>query len=222
MGLMQRIQRFSNPKFQKMGQVFSSNQSFTLLDVGAGNRSASKTKAVFPACRYYGLDIDRSTNYTEADFAQMEQFYELDLTKLDLSVLPDAFFDYINMAHVMEHLHNGDAVFPLLVQKLKPGGHFYIEYPGAKSLTLPSMHGTLNFHDDPTHVRVYSVAEFTGLAERHGCRVLASGTRRNGVYMLAMPLRIVGAWVQGKKPLANVFWDILGFAEYLFIQRVAR
>lgn len=219
MGLLQYIQRFSNPKFQKMARVFSATDSFTLLDVGAGNRSASKTKAVFPNCQYYGLDIDRSTNYTEADFAQMERFYELDLTALDLSVLPDAFFDYINMAHVMEHLHNGDAVLPLLIQKLKPGGHFYIEYPGAKSLTLPSMEGTLNFKDDPTHVRLYSVPELSALVLQHNCVVLMSGTRRNWVYILAMPLRIVGAWVQGKKPLANVFWDLLGFAEYLFIQR---
>lgn len=202
-----------------MARVFTADDSFMLLDVGAGNRSASKTKAVFPNCQYYGLDIDRSTNYTEADFAQMERFYELDLTALDLSVLPDAFFDYINMAHVMEHLHNGDAVLPLLIQKLKPGGHFYIEYPGAKSLTLPSMHGTLNFNDDPTHVRLYSVAELSALVAEHGCVVLMSGTRRNWVYILAMPLRVVGAWVQGKQPLANVFWDLLGFAEYLFIQR---
>jgi SAM-dependent methyltransferase len=133
--------------------------------------------------------------------------------------LPDAFFDYINMAHVMEHLHNGDAVLPLLIQKLKPGGHFYIEYPGAKSLTLPSMEGTLNFKDDPTHVRLYSVAELSALVVKHGCVVLMSGTRRNWVYILAMPIRIVGAWLKGKKPLANVFWDLLGFAEYLFIQR---
>jgi SAM-dependent methyltransferase len=219
MGLLQYIQRLSNPKFQKMARVFTADDSFTLLDVGAGNRSASKTKAVFPNCQYYGLDIDRSTNYTEADFAQMERFYELDLTALDLSVLPDAFFDYINMAHVMEHLHNGDAVLPLLIQKLKPGGHFYIEYPGTKSLTLPSMHGTLNFNDDPTHVRLYSVPELSALVAQHGCVVLMSGTRRNWVYILAMPLRVVGAWVQGKQPLANVFWDLLGFAEYLFIQR---
>ncbi|MGI9192467.1 MAG: class I SAM-dependent methyltransferase [Chitinophagaceae bacterium] len=221
MGFKQSIQRFSNPKFRHMARVFQSNDAFTLLDVGAGNRSASKTKSVFPNCRYYGLDIDRSTNYTEADFREMETFYELDLTLLNLSALPDGFFDYINMAHVIEHLHNGDAVLPILIQKLKPGGHFYIEYPGAKSLTLPSMAGTLNFHDDPTHVRVYSVVELGPIFEKNQCLVLNSGIRRNGPYLWATPLRVLAAWVQGKKPMANVFWDLMGFAEYLFVQRKA-
>ena len=219
MGFKQIIQRFSNPKFNHMARVFQPEQSFVLLDVGAGNRSASKTKSVFPNCTYYGLDIDRSTNYTDADFREMKAFYELDLTQLDLSSIPDQFFDYINMAHVIEHLHNGDAVLPLLIQKLKPGGYFYIEYPGAKSLTLPSMKGTLNFHDDHTHVRVYSVAELAPIFEQHGCRVLKCGTRRNRPYLLATPIRILAAWAQLKQPMANVFWDLLGFAEYLFVQR---
>ncbi|NBV95614.1 MAG: methyltransferase domain-containing protein, partial [Actinobacteria bacterium] len=72
---------------------------------------------------------------------------------------PDNYFDGIWMVHVIEHLHNGDAVIQHLLPKLKSGGFLYIEYPGQKSTTLPSMHGTLNFKDDPTHVRVYSVNE---------------------------------------------------------------
>lgn len=36
------------------------------------------------------------------------------------------------MAHVIEHLFNGDEVIPLLLTKLKSKGYFYIEYPGQK------------------------------------------------------------------------------------------
>lgn len=96
----------------------------------------------------------------------MEKFYELDLTLLDYAAIPNNFFDAIMMAHVIEHLHNGEEVLPLLVKKLKPGGHFYIEYPGKKSTTLPSMYGTLNFKDDPTHVRLYSVNELKKVFEK--------------------------------------------------------
>src|SRR5579872_836696 len=124
----------------KLRYLFKSfgNRPFALLDVGSGNHSASKITTRFPACSYYGLDLDKSYNNDEGDFRVMKDFYELDLTKLDYSKIPDEHFDGIWMAHVIEHLPNGDEVLPLLLKKLKKGGYFYIEYPGEKSTRLPS------------------------------------------------------------------------------------
>lgn len=212
------LKKLTNTKFRFIRKSFG-NRPFHMLDVGAGNRSASKTTTIFPNCTYSGLDLDRNTNYVDADFQAMKEFYELDLTKLDLSVIPDNHFDYINMAHVIEHLHNGDEVLPLLLKKLKSGGFFYIEYPGKKSLTLPSMYQTLNFHDDPTHVRVYSVPELKDIFERNGGKVISCGTRRNWFYILALPIRVIFSLVQIGRLRGNIFWDILGFAEYLYVQK---
>jgi len=106
-----------------------------------------------------------------------------------------------------------------LFPKLKPGGYMYIEYPGLKSTKLPSMYGTLNFKDDPTHVRLYSVKELTDLFEKNQFRVLRSGTRRNPWFIMSMPFRIVVSMLKGKKLQGNIFWDILGFAEYLWVQK---
>jgi SAM-dependent methyltransferase len=213
------IRRAVNIKFKHINKVFG-NKSFNLLDVGAGNQSASKTVSIFPNCNYYGLDLDKSTNYIEEDFSKMKHFYQIDLTKLEFSEIPDNFFDYINMAHVIEHLHNGDKVIPLLLNKLKPNGYFYIEYPGAKSLRLPSMYGTLNFKDDPTHVRVYSIIELGGIFQNNKCEVISSGFRRNWYYIFAMPLRIIISLAKLEKIKGNIFWDLLGFAEYLFVRKV--
>ncbi len=207
-----------NYKFGFINKQFG-NKPFRLLDVGCGNHSPSKTKSIFPNCEYYGLDLDKTYNNDAKDFEVTQKFYELDLTKLNYSIIPDNFFDFIRMAHVIEHLYNGDEVLKTLLPKLKKGGFFYIEYPGKKSLQLPSMHGTLNFHDDPTHVRVYSVEELQKIFEDRGCKVLRSGTRRNPWNILAMPARAVGSLIKGKKMEANIFWDITGFAEYLFVQK---
>ena len=217
-GINTFIKRKVNIKFNYINNAFGNN-SFTMLDVGAGNHSASKTKQVFPNCTYYGLDMDKETSYSAADFEVMHTFYEIDLTLLNLDSIPDHFFDYINMAHVIEHLHNGDKVLPLLLKKLKPSGYFYIEYPGQKSTTLPSMYGTLNFKDDPTHVRVYSVNELKNIFEPNNCEVLQSGTRRNWYYIIATPLRIFISLFQIGKVRANVFWDLLGFAEFLYCRK---
>lgn len=195
------------------------NKPFRLLDIGAGNHSATKAKRVFPLCEYHGVDMEKGYNNDEEDFKMMAAFYEMDLTKLDFSTIPDGYFDGIWMVHVIEHLYNGDEVIKGLLPKLKPGGYMYLEYPGIRSTRLPSMHGSLNFKDDPTHVRLYSVKELTSLFETFNCKVLRSGIRRNPWFIMAMPFRIIAALVKGKKLQGNIFWDLLGFAEYLWVRK---
>ena len=207
-----------NNKFIYLKKSFA-DRPFRLLDIGAGNHSATKTKRVFPLCEYHGVDMEKDYNNSDEDFSLMDSFYEMDLTKLDFSSIPDNYFDGIWMVHVIEHLYNGDEVIQRLLQKLKSGGYLYIEYPGAKSTRLPSMYGTLNFHDDPTHVRLYSIKELSELFTANNCHVLKSGIRRNPWYILAMPFRILSGIAKRKKIQANVFWDVLGFAEYLWIQK---
>jgi hypothetical protein len=68
-------------KFLYMQRSFG-DRPFRLLDIGAGNHSASKTKRLFPNCTYYGLDLDKTYNNSPEDFEAMEAFYEMDLTKL--------------------------------------------------------------------------------------------------------------------------------------------
>jgi ubiquinone/menaquinone biosynthesis C-methylase UbiE len=192
---------------------------FKLLDIGAGNHSASKIKKVFPQCEYHGVDLEKEYNNSSEDFSLMKAFYEMDLTKLDMSSIPDNYFDAILMAHIIEHLHNGDEVIKKLLPKLKSGGYLYIEYPGIKSTKLPSMHGSLNFNDDPTHVRLYSVKELKTLFENNNCKVLKGGTKHNIWFILAMPFRILSFLVRGKKLQGNIFWDLLGFAEFLYVKK---
>jgi hypothetical protein len=195
------------------------NAPFRLLDIGAGNHSATKIKRVFSNCEYHGVDMEKEYNNSEEDFKLMHGFYEMDLTKLNFSSIPDNYFDGIWMVHVIEHLYNGDEVIKGLLPKLKSGGFLYIEYPGEKSTTLPSMHGTLNFKDDPTHVRVYSVKELEQLFSANNCTVIKGGLRRNGWFIAATPFRIMSTWIGGNKLKGNVFWDLLGFAEYVWVKK---
>ena len=206
-------------KFIYLNRAFE-KRPFRLLDIGAGNHSATKAKRVFPNCEYHGVDMEREYNNTASDFKLMDAFYEMDLTKLDFTSIPDNYFDAILMAHVIEHLYNGDEVLKGLLPKLKSGGYIYLEYPGEKSTRLPSMEGTLNFKDDTTHVKVYSVKELSVLLETNGCKVLKAGMRRNIWFLIAMPFRIIKCWVSGKKLQGNIFWDLLGFAEFVWARKL--
>jgi len=205
-------------KFIYLKQAFG-NKPFCLLDIGAGNHSATKAKTVFPNCEYHGVDREKDYNNTGDDLKQMDAFYEMDLTRLDFSSIADNYFDALLMVHVIEHLFNGDEVIKGLLPKLKKGGYIYLEYPGEKSTRLPSMQGTLNFKDDDTHVRVYSVKELSALLQVNGCKILKAGIRRNIWFMIAMPFKIIKCWVTGKKLQGNIFWDVLGFAEFVWAKK---
>jgi ubiquinone/menaquinone biosynthesis C-methylase UbiE len=202
-------------KFRFLPNEFKS-QKFSLLDVGAGSHSATKTKSIYPQCEYHGIDISKNYENDEADFKAMSGFYEMDLTALDFSSIPDQYFDVIIMSHIIEHLHNGDKVIEGLLKKLKVGGYIYIEYPAERSTRLPSMKRTLNFYDDPTHVRIYSVPEIKGILEKHACKVLKGQTRRYWPYIALLPLTLVSETIKYGFVPGGVFWDIAGFAEYLF------
>lgn len=195
------------------------NSNFTLLDVGAGNHSATKIKKHFPDCRYFGIDITKNYNNDEDDFRKMEGFWEKDLTKLDFADIPDAFFDAILMTHIIEHLLNGDSVIQSLLPKLKKGGYIYIEYPSGKSVDFPSKQGTLNFYDDPTHVRIYSVPELKALLEKQGVEILKSGVRKDWRNIAMMPVKMIHNKIKYGYVMGSVYWDWYGFAEFVWAQK---
>jgi SAM-dependent methyltransferase len=213
-----RARAYTNLSYRFLHKQFG-DRPFRLLDIGSGNQSATKITNAFPNCEYYGLDNTTAYNYTAEDFRKMKQFFEIDLTRSQLEEIPNAYFDVLWMVHVIEHLEQGEKVLEALLHKLKPGGYFYLEYPGEKSTKLPSMRGTLNFYDDPTHVRVYRLSELRRFFTDHNCTILSSGTRRNWVYIVATPFRVAASILRGKPVEGNLFWDILGFAEYLWVRK---
>ena len=72
----------------KLAQKYLLNKDLLILDVGAGSHSASITKKWLPACHYTGIDISKSYNNDEADFKAMDEFIEMDLTKLNFEKIP--------------------------------------------------------------------------------------------------------------------------------------
>lgn len=218
MSEVRRPRRILPFKFLALRRRFG-NRPFRLLDVGAGNHASTNTKAAFPNCVYSGIDLHRDYNNTDADIAAMDAFYEMDLTKLEFGAIPDRAFDAILVAHVIEHLPNGDDVLLGLVPKLAPGGLLYVEFPGPRSLRLPSMKGTLNFHDDETHVRVFTAQEVAGVLAGAGLAVRAAGTRRDWRGIVFFPFKVIHARFRYGFVPGSAFWDLLGFAEFVLAER---
>jgi SAM-dependent methyltransferase len=190
------------------------------LDVGCGNHMPQVTKKKFPGWNYYGLDR-ADYNVDEADKAVMSGYYRVDLESGNLDSVPDAFFDIIVMSHVLEHLRNGLEVLDALTKKLKPGGRIYLEFPSARSLGLPSMKGTLQFCDDETHVRVYSVREVANRLLERGLTVVKAGPRRYWLRIVVLPVVAPLKLLLGRGFEAGDFWDATGFADYVIARKPA-
>lgn len=196
------------------------DRSFSILDVGCGNHSATFTKHWFPNCRYSGVDRELYNN-DASDLALMERFYSADLESSALDEIPDGTFDLIICAHVIEHLTRGLVLLDRLCRKLAPGGEVYIEFPGPRSLGLPPMPGTLHFSDDPTHVRIYTIPEVANVLLARGLIVCRAGRRRSWPRVAVAPLLAVGSLFRHGYCGGGILWDFMGFADYVWARKPA-
>jgi len=223
--IKQMIRLYSTPKFVFLNRFiknYQSNYKIKVLDVGCGNRSPSITTSLFPEIEYFGLDKE-DYNLTIEDKKILEnRYFNVDLENLSEldRLLPDDYFDFIIMSHVIEHTINGLEVLEILTRKVKRGGGIYIEFPSIKSLSLPSMPGTLNFCDDPTHVRIYDIKEIANTLIRCGFKIIKAGKRRNLIRCLLTPLVAIYHLIKFKKVQGGAFWDILGFAEFVYAVKI--
>jgi SAM-dependent methyltransferase len=190
-------------------------QRITVLDVGCGNHSPALTKKWFKECIYHGADI-QEYNLDAQDKAAIDRFFPL-TTEIDsYNSIPEDAYDFIIMNHVLEHTHNPEEIVSQLCGKLKKGGVFWLAFPSLHSLELPagSSH-TLQFCDDPTHVRLIEVRDVANALLAANVNVVRGGRSRNlprfllGVVLL--PLALLTRATGRMRSLG--LWYVLGFED---------
>jgi len=130
MNMVKRMRILATPKFLFLNKFINSysEDKIKLLDVGCGNKSPSITVSLFPKIEYFGLD-KQEYNLTNEDKKILENKYFLvdldNLSELD-NALPNNYFDFIIMSHVIEHTRKGTEILEILSKKLKVGGGIYI------------------------------------------------------------------------------------------------
>lgn len=101
---------------------------------------------------------------------------------------PDGSMSAITCMHLVEHLRELGFLVREIGRLLMPGGRVYFETPHPKTLDLPSPPGkaagtfTVNFYDDPTHVRVVPTGTLAQLAKGEGLEIVAEGISRNWLF----------------------------------------
>lgn len=192
-----------------------------ILDIGCGNNSPSTTKHWFPGCHYSGADIAQYNN-NEQDIAAIDTFYPLGLDGSGYSVIPDKSYDFIVLHHVVEHMEHPEPILATICSKLKPGGYIWIAFPSLRSLSLPPAEGTLQFCDDPTHVRVPEVREVSNILLANDVKVLNAGRSKDFIRTLIgaaiLPLAFLRRLFTGRMSSKGL-WYVLGFEDHVFGQR---
>lgn len=169
MSIKVALVRYGKPKFR---EPFALNpKPKKILDIGVANDSYLECKAVFPDGEYHGLD------FFDAGIAMQkgDRFIQCNLDETpDWSLLPGN-YDLIIINHVLEHLRDGPGVLQQLCRKLAPGGILYVEVPSIRTAFKRKSRLSYHFHDDPTHISVYSLETLANVILRSDCKLVSCG-----------------------------------------------
>jgi ubiquinone/menaquinone biosynthesis C-methylase UbiE len=167
----------------------------SLLDLGSSDGETLRhISELRPDLRLHAVDVaGRPENYPSGC-----EFQRADLEREKLS-WPDNSMDAITCMHLVEHLNELTLLLEEVARLLKGAGAF-----------------TLNFHDDPTHIRPVAIETLAERTRATGLESLASGTSRNWLFAAAHPLFMCMP-PSRKKFTARVHW--LGWSAYLVARR---
>src|SRR6185369_2863516 len=204
------------------------------------------TRARFVAGVRHGgalLDLGSSDGETLGHIAELRP--DLQLHAVDLEGKPEAYpagcrfhranleteklpwadgsMDAITCMHLVEHLQTLDNLCREAARLLKSGGEVYFETPHPKTVHLRSPPGnaagtfTLNFYDDPTHVRPVAIGALAQVLRGMGLQVTGSGISRNWLFAAAYPLLLFSG-PSRKKFTAKVHW--IGWSAFVIARKV--
>jgi len=169
MSIKAALARYGKPKFR---EPFALNpRPRKVLDIGVANDSYLECKGVFPNAEYHGLD------YFDAGIAMQngDRFIQCNLDEApDWRLLPGD-YDLIIINHVLEHLRDGTGVLKQLCGKLAPGGILYAEVPSIRTAFKRKRRHSYHFHDDPTHISIYSLEDLANAILRADCKIVSCG-----------------------------------------------
>jgi 2-polyprenyl-3-methyl-5-hydroxy-6-metoxy-1,4-benzoquinol methylase len=191
-----------------------------LLDLGSSDGETLRHIAELrPDLKLFSVDIAGAP----ASYPAGCTFHRANLER-DRLPWPDGSMDRITCMHLVEHLNDLTALLRECTRLIKLGSEIYFETPHPKTLALPSPRGaaagtfTVNFYDDPTHVRLVRMEELAAALQGLGFEIRQSGISRNWLFAAAYPLFLFLPSSR-KKFTARVHW--LGWSAYLIGRRIS-
>jgi SAM-dependent methyltransferase len=158
-----------------------------------------------------------------------DRYIDFQLCNLNYDTLKfeNEFFDAILGSHVFEHISNEVQLLTDLRRVARKGARVYLEVPTPESQNLPSRQvfadaginvSTLNFFDDSTHLRTFTLEELSRLLEQAGFRVLSLGLIENKY--LEDEMLTYGVTHDDSEITTYALWSKTHFAHYILSEAV--
>jgi SAM-dependent methyltransferase len=125
-----------------------------LIDVGCGNNSPFKIKALRPDLTYIGVDV---ADYEQCNTSiQAADRYIVTLPHLFDKAIDEfcGTADAVISSHNIEHCGEPTKVLASMSRAVKHGGSLYLAFPCEASVLFPSRDGILNFFDHHQHKEI--------------------------------------------------------------------
>jgi SAM-dependent methyltransferase len=198
--------------------VAATPQAGALLDLGSSDgETLGHFAELRPDLHFFAADkVGQPERYPAGC-----QFQRVDFERERLP-WPDRSMDAITCMQLIEHMQDLTLLLAEAARLIKPGGRIFFETPHPKTLALPSLRGTaagtftMNFFDDPTHIRVVAMDALAQQLRGAGLEVVSIGISRNWVFVAAWPLYFF-APPSRKKFTARVHW--IGWSACLVARR---
>lgn len=157
-------------EFAKMREAVLRYPQAQVLDLGCGGGHVSYQVAAV-AERVIAYDLCAEMVELVLQQAQQKALHNIQgkvgaAEQLDF---PDQHFDIVISRYSAHHWHNLGQAMQEIHRVLKPHGRvIFFDVIGSADPILDTFLQTIEMIRDPSHVRDYSVAEWTGIAEYHG------------------------------------------------------
>ncbi|WP_409334263.1 class I SAM-dependent methyltransferase [Bradyrhizobium manausense] len=197
--------------------------SARVLDVGCGNASPARAKRYRPDIHYTGVDV-ADHNQTSASLALADRYILLKPEDFasGIAALESGNFDAVISRHNLEHCSEPDKVLEAMSATLAPGGLLYLVFPCEASVDFPRRQGTLNFWDDPTHVRPPNWANVLSSLKQNGLNVLHSAARyRPPILATIGAVTEPASILTGRIGPYGGTWALYGFESVIWAQKPA-
>lgn len=218
---MNRIYKIIPWIYSRTSFLASLKETGTLLDVGCGPGEFKELlNLIKPKWDFHGTDISKHDGLYQKTY-----FFESDITKK--INCPDNMYDAIVCTHVCEHLTDPHIAIKEIYRVLKPEGILYIETPSHRSVFCPSFTSIhpenlipINFYDDNTHIRPYTVQALIKLTKNCGFKIQRYGYARNLLATITSPITFLIAIIFKKRSfLVHSVWHSIGWSNFLIAQK---
>jgi len=199
--------------------IFELPENALLLDVGCGPGNFLQKVIYFRNdIKLFACDI------IDVISPELKPLINFNIVDLNNDKLPynDSMFDLIVCIHVIEHLENPLILMRELYRILKNGGKLIVETPSIRSIFIPSIlpnwfvdNATLNFYDDPTHIRPYSRKSLLRMARMSDFNRIKVKKSRNILSIISFGLVIFDIFQKRSATLAGFIGSIFGSVNLL-------